>query len=131
MSKFNKRILSASKNSRNCLILGSGLGYFNEIVDTFDTVFIVFEKNRNVRKRNIIYRETLDNIDVLSEIDFVFVDAAYFDVFKKLRPLWLKCRPVFLLEGEDLFGLENYKYFRSESYALVEKYKNMQKWIPQ
>jgi hypothetical protein len=111
-------------------VLGSGLGYLNEIVDVFDTVFIVFEKSHDIRKRNIIYRENLSNIDILSDIDFVFVDAEYFDILKQLRPVWLKCRPVFLLEGEDIFGLENYKYLRSESYALVEKYKNMQKWIP-
>jgi len=130
MSKFTKRVLSSSKNHRNCLVLGSGLGYLNEIVDVFDTVFIVFEKSHDIRKRNIIYRENLSNIDILSDIDFVFVDAEYFDILKQLRPVWLKCRPVFLLEGEDIFGLENYKYLRSESYALVEKYKNMQKWIP-
>jgi hypothetical protein len=35
------------------------------------------------------------------------------------------------MEGNDLFDIENYKYFRTESYALIERYKNMQKWIPQ
>ena len=131
MSKFTKRVLGTDKNYRNCLVIGSGLGFFNNIIETFDTVFVVFDKNYSIRKRNIIYREDLNNIDALSDVDFVFVDAEYFDIFKQLRPVWLKCRPVFLLEGGDLFGLDNYKYFRSESYALVEKYKNMQRWIPQ
>jgi hypothetical protein len=131
MSKFCKRILSANKNQRNCLVVGSGLGYIDEILEHFNTVFLIFNETCRVRKSNIVRRENFELLDTLTDIDFVFVDEKYFSDFKKLRPVWLRCRPVFLLEGEDLFGLENYKYFRSENYALVEKYKNMQKWIPQ
>jgi hypothetical protein len=129
MDKFSKRILSSSKNHRNCIVVGQGIGYLDNIVDSFQCVFII-DGNAKIRKRNVVYRESFDNIDKLVDIDFVFVDSRYFDNFKKLRPVWLAHRPIFFLEGSDLFGLENYKYFRSESYALTNKYKNMQKWIP-
>lgn len=130
MSKFSKRILSAKKEHRNCMVIGSGLGYLDDILENFQTVFIIDGIN-NLRKRNIVYRENFDGLETLADIDFVFLDAAHFSNLKKLRHVWLKCRPIFFLEGNDLFGIENYKYFRSESYALVERYKNMQKWIPQ
>jgi hypothetical protein len=131
MSKFSKRILSAKKEHRNCVVIGSGLGFLPEILESFQTIFIIDSKDFSIRKRNIIYRESLDDVEQLVDIDFVFLDADYFSNLKKLRPLWLKCRPAFFMEGSDLFGIENYKYFRSENYALVEVFKNMQKWIPQ
>jgi hypothetical protein len=131
MSKFSKKILSAKKEHRNCVVVGNGIGYLDDILESFQTVFIIDGVNINIRKRNIVYRESFDGIESLIDVDFVFLDAVHFSNLKKLRPLWLKCKPVFFMEGNDLFGIENYKYFRTESYALIERYKNMQKWIPQ
>lgn len=130
MDKFSKRILSAKTQHRNCVVVGQGIGYLDNIVESFCCVFII-DSGSAVRKRNIVHRENFDNIDKLTDIDFVFVDSSYFNDFKKLRPVWLAHRPVFFLEGNDVFGIDNYKYFRSENYALVERYKHMQKWIPQ
>ena len=53
MSKFSKKILSAKKEHRNCLVVGNGLGYLDDILESFQTVFIIDSVNINIRKRNI------------------------------------------------------------------------------
>jgi hypothetical protein len=131
MSKFSKRILSSSKYCRNSLVVGTGFGWLEQLIEHCNTVFIIDNFDKNIKGRNVIHREDFQEIQVLTDIDFIFVDSSHFSNLNKLRPVWTKCRPAIFLEGSDFFGKENYKYLRSESYLLVEIFKNMQKWIPQ
>ena len=131
MSKFSKRILSSSKHCRNSLVVGGGFGWLEELINHCNTVFIIDSPDKNIKGRTIVHREDFRDIQVLSDIDFIFIDSCHFSNLNKLKPVWTKCRPVIFLEGADLFGKENYKYLRSENYSLVEIFKNMQKWVPQ
>ena len=131
MSKFSKRILSSSKTCRNCLILGSGQGWLYDLLEHCNTVFIIDGTDKTLKRKNIVHREDFQDINLLNDIDFVFVDQAHFSNLNKLKPLFTRYRPAIFLQASSDLSIEHYKYLRSESYSLVEVFKNMQKWIPQ
>lgn len=130
MSKFEKRILEACSHHRNCLVVGSGLGMLDDLVDSMQTVFIINDGDRSIRKRNVVYRSNFQDIDVYTDIDLVIMDYNQYPNLRYLRALFLKCRPVTFVEGTELWPVDDYKYFRSFGYGLVEFYKHLQKWIP-
>ena len=131
MSKFSKRILSSSKSCRNSLVIGSGIGWLNDLLEHCNTVFIIDGLDLNLKRKNIVHRESFQDINLLTDIDFIFVDQSHFSNLSKLKPVFTKYRPLIFLQASNELPVEYYKYLRSESYALVEIFKNMQKWIPQ
>jgi len=130
MSKFEKRILKSSKQCRNCLVIGSGIGLLNDLIHHCHTVFIMHNDLPKIRNAKVVYRENFNGIDQLHDIDFIFLDYNQYPNLNKIRNLLLKCRPVIFVEGETVFPVEDYKYLSGLGFALIEIFKNMQKWIP-
>lgn len=130
MSKFSKRILKSSTNCRNCVVVGSGLGYLQDLIDHCGTVFVIDGIDKSIKFKNVVHRQNFQDVQILPDIDFIFIDHSHFSNLSKLKPIWTAYRPVIFTEGADLLSAEDYLYFRSESYSLVEIFKRMQKWIP-
>lgn len=131
MSKFGKKVLSANINHRACLVLGSGFGLMDDIVENFPSVFIINDGDRSLRGRNIIYRRDFSDINSLNDIDFIFFDFNQSGNLKNVQPLLTRFRPVLFVEGTTPWSVDDYKYLRSYGYFLVEYFKNMHKWIIQ
>ena len=129
MNKFEKRILSASSSRRNCLVVGSGLGAIDDIINTFSTVFIVYG-DRTIKGRHIVHREDLKDVKTLPDIDFMFLDYHQYNNIRLLQPLLLRYKPVVLVGGAELWPPDEYKFMHSQGFNLVEIFKNMHKWIP-
>lgn len=130
MSKFSKRILQSSSSCRNCLVVGSGLGYLPDLIAHCGTVFVIDAVDPSVRFKNVVHRQDFQDVNIFPDIDFIFIDHSHFSNLSKLKPVWTSYRPIIFTEGADSLSAEDYLYFRSESYSLVEIFKRMQKWIP-
>ena len=102
MSKLVKKImkLSGIKQPRNALVLGSGFGFLEELLDSFKTVFLITSGNDiNVRRRNLVLRETTEMLYDLPNIDAVIVDQDQIPRILELKPAWAKSAPVLVIEG--------------------------------
>lgn len=126
MSKFTKRILGAGKNIRNCLVVGSGLGMMDEIVDNFRTVFVVGDQTR--KARNIVYREGFADLHLLTDIDFMFLDWDQHSNIGKIQPVHHKYHPTIFIGGTELWPMEGLRILQTQGYRMAESFKNMQKW---
>jgi hypothetical protein len=130
MSKFEKKILKGSKNHRNCLVVGTGLGMMPDIIEYFQNIFIIDKSLPRIRNMKVVYREDFENLLQLHDVDFVFLDYEHHKNLNRMRELLLKCRPVIFVKGDIAFPVEDYKYLNSLGFALVDISKNMQKWTP-
>ena len=61
MSKATKRILKSAvkKPFVDCLVIGQGLGVFDELFDLFNTVFVYDKGAPRVRRPNVVYKSKL------------------------------------------------------------------------
>jgi hypothetical protein len=99
MSKFAKRLRKLIKNPTNAVVLGQGFGQLPEIIDLFKTVFLFSWKAPATKSKNLVFRENFDDIEPLTEISVIFIDLDQLHHLEKLKPLWTKCHPLILIEG--------------------------------
>lgn len=102
MSKLVKKImkLSGIKQPRNALVLGSGFGFLEELLDSFKTVFVIpAGKEIAARRHNLVTRETTEMLYELPNIDAIIVDQDQIPRILELKPTWAKSTPVLVVEG--------------------------------
>lgn len=120
MSKFGKRIKKFVGSLENCLVVGHGFGKMSEMLETFDTVFVIAEEFPSIKAKNLIFRESFDGIDLLTGISVIFFDRDQVDKIKNTIPLWYRQKPHILIEGNDVIGRDLSKDLYDHNYRAVE-----------
>lgn len=128
MADFAKRIRKTVKKPKNALVLGSALGHLEKISEIFNSVFVVNGEFGTVRKKNIIYRENFENLENISEIDFVFIDKNRIDDLYELRSFLKRTHPYVLTEDHDSIKKEHTKFFREFQYQVEDIAKGYYVW---
>jgi len=128
MTKFAKKVTKAVKHTNNAIVIGRGFGYFDELIETFKTVFVLSDGVNETKGRNIVYREEFSDIKQLPYIDAVFVDNEQLENMKKLENL-LQQTSLTLYIGTDHFLHPEYSTFLgNKKYEVVEITKSYQVW---
>lgn len=116
MSKFTKRIKKTIKIEGNALIVGDAFGYLEDVLELFPSVFVVDNIKERIKARNIIYRDDLNDLNLLPEIGVVFLDLKYKTQLSSFENLIIKYRPIFVIEGNDFIAIEHTKKFFHHGY---------------
>ncbi len=128
MSKFIKKITKSKKNPRNILVLGTGSGRLEDLCNGFASIFIISTGEQTVRKRNLIYKESFDQIETLPDIDVIIMDRNQDIHISKLPPLLNKFQPIILVDGIELFGKAEYKFLKTYGYAVTQMFNDSHLW---
>jgi hypothetical protein len=125
--KFRNNVLK-KKHYENALVIGSGLGYLENTLACFGSVFIIPDDGFTVRRKNLVVKEDLDKLENLPGISFIFMDWHQHVNIKKMANLILKQKPVLLIEAKELIPLEPLKWLQSHHYSLIEMEKKFHRW---
>lgn len=128
MNKFIKRITKSKKNIRNILVVGTGCEKLPNLCDGFASVFIISTGLQDFRRKNLIYKESFDQIETLPDIDAIVMDRDQDIHVSKLLPLLNKYQSVILVQGVELFAKPEYKFLKTYGYAVVEMFGDCHLW---
>lgn len=128
MNKFIKRISKSKKNIRNILVVGTGWGKLPNLCDVFPSVFIISTEAQDFRRKNLIYKENFDQINLLPDIDAIIIDRNQDIHVPKLLPLLQKYQSIILVEGVELFNKPEYKLLKTHGYAVTEMFGDSHLW---
>ena len=128
MSKYTKRINNFVKESRNAVVLGTAFGSLDGYIEAFLTVFIFSNSSERIKNKKLVYRESWESIQHLTDIDVVFIDEEYFDEIKNLSLILRKYKPVVFLQGSTFANKDLKKFFNSEGYDITELIKQCSIW---
>jgi hypothetical protein len=128
MGKFSKRIKKINKHYRNGVVLWSGFGNIDDLLESTSTIFIVYPKDDTLRRKNLIYRENLESIHALYDIDFVFIDKDMVNLIPELKPLWKRAHCLLIVEGDPSTSMEHNKFLRKERFQIIDIGKNWHIW---
>jgi hypothetical protein len=101
MNKFAKRLIKTNKSHNACFVLGNGFGRLEDVAAVFRTVFIFNANGIKPKARNIVYREDLDRIGDIADIEAMLVDLDHTHYLKQCVPLWIKNHCSVLIEHND------------------------------
>jgi hypothetical protein len=82
-------------------VIGHGFGHLQDILEIFRTVFVIGVEQPNIKSKNLIYRETFDNITQISEIGAVFYDLEQIQRVEETSQSWLRHRAIVVIEGNE------------------------------
>lgn len=128
MTAFSKKLKKIKKEPKNCLVLGSMFGTMEDSHEIFKSVFVISSSDNLLRKRNIIYREDYDAINLLPDIDFIFIDKEYFPVLDKIMQVWRRHKSYILTEAVEPLSKDLVKFLRSEHYSIAWVDKRFYFW---
>lgn len=102
MNKFQKRIAkNAKKSPMQCLVVGDGFSMLEEILEMFDTVFVL-ESTTDKKTKNLITRKNIESTFDLLNVTTIFVDLNKLDLIEKLSPLISRNSPDIFIEGDEV-----------------------------
>jgi hypothetical protein len=99
MTKIQKRLHKLSRNNAHALVLGSAFGILDQVVEIYDTVFVVSTDQPAVRAKNLVYKETFVKLDHIQNIASIFIDHTELCNLDKIEALWKKHNSIIFVEG--------------------------------
>ena len=117
MTKFQKRLTKLSRNSTHALVLGSAFGILDQIVEIYDTVFVVSASPPTIKARNLIYKENFVKLDHLQDMTSIFVDLDQLDHLDKVEVIWRKHNSKLFVEGGDRVENDKVKILYDSGWA--------------
>jgi len=128
MSKFSKKISKVHKELKDILVVGSAFGNIEDLLETCSTVFISHPKDENLRRKNLVYRESLDSIHLLHNIDFIIIDQDLINVIPTLERVWKKWSSALVIEGSTDTSMLYNKFLKLNRYQIVDIQKHYHVW---
>jgi hypothetical protein len=92
----------------------------------FKTVFII-DHVRHLKRKNVIYRENLDSLSEIMDIDVIFLDADQLENLKKFQGVWKKSKSMLYIEG-PLPHISFQNFLRTENFEMIEITKDYTIW---
>ncbi len=128
MTKFQKRIKKLYKHPENCLIVGEGFGFLNEIIEIYKTVFVVSDRKPNLKSKNLVYREEFDDLSNLVEITAVFLDLSLLDKLETVMHIASRNKSFVIIEGNDPIGRDKSGPLYKTGYQCTGLYGSFHVW---
>jgi hypothetical protein len=100
MTKFKKRLHKLSRNHAHALVLGSAFGILDQVVEIYDTVFVVSTAPPAIKAKNLVYKETFVKLDHIQNIASIFIDHNELCNLDKVEALWKKHNSIIFIEGD-------------------------------
>jgi hypothetical protein len=117
MTKFQKRLTKLSRTSTHALVLGSAFGILDQIVEIYDTVFVVSALPPVIKAKNLIYKENFVKLDHLQDMTSIFVDLDQLDHLDKVEVIWRKHNAKLFVEGGDRVENDKVKILYDSGWA--------------
>jgi len=106
MNKFQKRLSKLDKNQINAVVIGSAFGNLENILEIYNTVFVINENLPTVKAKNLVYREDFHNLNAITEVSAIFFDLNQLDQFEMVKDFWQRNNSKVIIEGDEPIGRE-------------------------
>lgn len=104
MDKFEKKIRKMVKNPENALVIGDGFGHLLSILSTHNTAFVIDSKTKEVKAKNIIYKEDFEYMNLVYDVRVIYFDLDKIHLLEKLQDFWTKQKALVIIEGGEPIG---------------------------
>jgi hypothetical protein len=128
MNKFQKRLMKLSRSNTHALVLGSAFGMLDQVLEIYDTVFVVSAVQPNIKAKNLVYKENFVKLDHLQDMSSIFVDVDQLDHLDKVEAMWRKHNAKLFVEGGDRVENEKVKILYDSGWACTSLQGTFHVW---
>jgi hypothetical protein len=106
-------------------VLGSAFGILDQILEIYDTVFVVSESPPAIKAKNLVYKENFVKLDHLQDMSSIFVDINQLEHLDKIEIIWRKHNSKLFVEGNDRVENDKVKILYNSGWACT----SLQRWF--
>jgi len=106
MDKFQKRVQKISRPNENAVVIGSGFGRLEDILKIFNTVFVLGGPMPEIKAKNLVYKESYQNLNNITLISAIFFDLNDIGKLEDFKSFWQRNDSVIIIEGDEPIGRE-------------------------
>jgi hypothetical protein len=128
MNKIQKRLRKLSRNNTHALVLGSAFGILDQILEVYNTVFVVNESPPAIKAKNLVYKETFVKLDHLQDMSSIFVDIDQLDNLDKIEVIWRNHNSKLFVEGGDRVENDKVKILYDSGWACTSLQGTFHVW---
>jgi hypothetical protein len=128
MNKIQKRLRKLSRNNTHALVLGSAFGILDQILEVYDTVFVIDESPPAIKAKNLVYKETFVKLDHLQDMSSIFVDINQLDNLDKIEVIWRNHNSKLFVEGGDRVENDKVKILYDSGWACTSLQGTFHVW---
>ena len=128
MSKFIKRLSKVGKNIDTALVVGEDFVPLEDLLNNFNTVFVVADDHPNIKARNLVYRNFKSSLDALPAISVFFIQEKYNSSIANYLPLLTKSKATLVIWNSDKLDREKIKPLLNYKYKRVSKEHDYHFW---
>ncbi len=101
MNKFQKRVQKISRPHENAVVVGDGFGYLPDILEIFNTVFILGGEKPELKAKNLVYKESYQNLNNITSVSAMFFNLKDIDKLDEFKSFWQRNDSVVIIEGDS------------------------------
>ena len=128
MSKFQKKIRKLISNPNNALVIGCVFGNLENILEVYNTVFVIDENPPIVKSKNLVYRENYQYLNTITEVSCIFFDLNKVDQFEFVKEFWQRNNSLIIIEGGEPLGREFSKLLYATEWRCTSTQKGFHIW---
>ena len=128
MDKFEKKIRKLVKNPETALVIGNGFGILSNILSIHNSAFIIDSDNKDVKAKNIIYRENFDNLTAIYDIRVIYFDLNKIHLLESLQTVWTRHKSLVIIEGNEPIGRKFSKPLYNTGWGCTTIEKHFHVW---
>ena len=128
MNKIQKRLRKLSRNNTHALVLGSAFGILDQILEVYNTVFVIDESPPAIKAKNLVYKETFVKLDHLQDMSSIFVDINQLDNLDKIEVIWRNHNSKLFVEGGDRVENDKVKILYDSGWACTSLQGTFHVW---
>lgn len=129
MSDINKKLKKFSRSTQTAIALESSPDMLESLSEVFNTVFVFAINPPTVKKRNIIYRELVSEVDQIPEVGLVYAEAEGIDHLPTLQTIFQHHKPTLMIGSGEYVHKKMSRWLNEHvRYEMVELAKRWQLW---
>lgn len=128
MTKFIKRLKKVTKEFDTALVVGTAFGNLNDLLDHFNTVFVIADSHPDIKAKNLVYRNFKSDINVLPGISVFFIDTEYNTIMSHYTHVLTKSKPMLVIGDSDHLDREHIRPLLAHGYKRISKQYDYHYW---
>lgn len=128
MASLAKKIRKTLVKTGNAVCINASDEIIKDMSEHFPSVFVLIQRESLFKKKNIIYRESFDDLNKLPEIRFIYVGRESVEDIPKIKNFIEQYQPVLILETNEWLNKKHSRILAELRYQIIDKQKHWQLW---
>lgn len=129
MSDLTKKLKKFARTPQTAIALEASSEMLESLSKAFNTVFVFAVNPPSVKKRNLIYRELVADIDQIPEVGLIYAEAGGIEHLATLLTVFQHHKPTLMIASGEYLHKKAARWLNEHvRYEMVDITKHWQLW---